>query len=66
MVTSIIHWKHTLELGLYDKPLVCITTNNKVVTFNSAKDNQHWLWLVSKYNMLCWCFLSELLPEEFQ
>ena len=66
MITRIVHWKHTDMLALFDRPLVCITANNRVVTLKKAKNNHHWLWLVSKYNIMCWCFASELIPEKFQ
>lgn len=71
---SIVHWHDPMELRLFDKPIACVTNNDKILTFkhtdspcdkgDSEKSMRTWLWRVEKYNIKCWCFLSELIPNE--
>lgn len=65
MVTSIVHWKEPSELGLFDRPVVCVTQNNKIITFKTQHANKStWDWHVEKYHVKYWAFLSEIMPFE--
>lgn len=69
---SIVHWHDPMELRLFDKPIACVTNNDKVLTFkhndyfngDSERNMNEWMWRVEKYNIKCWCFLSELIPSK--
>ena len=63
-MVSIIHWKDPEKLKLFDKDIVCLTGNNKLLTFKVRQVERDWKWLCDKYNVKHWCFLSEVIPEE--
>lgn len=56
----IIHWN---EPKIFNKDIVCLTTNNKVMTFKVRRVERDWKWLCEKYSIKYWCFLSELIHD---
>jgi hypothetical protein len=59
----IIHWNEPDKLKIFDKDIVCLTANNKVMTLKAKQVDRDWNWLCEKYNIKYWCFLSELIHD---
>ena len=59
----IIHWNEPDKLKIFDKDIVCLTANNKVMTLKARQVGRDWKWLCEKYNIKYWCFLSELIHD---
>ena len=59
----IIHWNEPDKLKIFDKDIVCLTANNKVMTLKVKQVERDWKWLCEKYNIKYWCFLSELIHD---
>ncbi len=60
---SIIHWNAPDGLCLFDKDIVCLTNNGKILTLKARQVERDWKWLCDKYSIKYWCFLSELIPN---
>lgn len=61
---SIIHWNAPDDLRLFDKDIVCLTNNGKIMTLKARQVERDWKWLCDKYSIKYWCFLSELIPNK--
>ena len=61
----IIHWNEPDKLKIFDKDIVCLTADNKVMTLKASQVERewYWKWLCGKYNIKYWCFLSELIHD---
>lgn len=68
-------WKDPDELDQFDQPLVYWTANGKAGVFKDMKciiggtrvgspeeHKQHWMHKCEKYNIVKWCYQSEIAP----
>ncbi len=59
----IVHWNEPDKLKIFNRDIVCLTANNKVMTFKARRVERDWRWLCEKYSIKYWCFLSELMHD---
>lgn len=62
VTTCIVHWQLPSKLMTFDVPIACVTKNNRIVTFDSAGNKERWEWLIDKYRISYWAFISEITP----
>lgn len=65
-ITSIIHWNEPSELKLFDRDIICVTHNGRIITFKARKVERDWEWLFEKYNIKYWAFLRDVLATIIQ
>lgn len=69
-IISFIWFNSSNEPIHIDKPVVCVTEKNKLLTFNNTESHiygdpnpySNWKWICEKYRIKYWAYQENLIP----
>ena len=59
-----IEWKEPDKLKVFDKPLLCWTSNCKFLIINeTGYSKTYWKEIVDKYDIIYWTYQEDIRPH---